>query len=109
MVLDQQEHKKVLHLTLHKKWFDQIALGIKIEEYRDVKPYWSKRLDNKEYDEIYFRNGYSKTSPFMIVEWKGCERKGDQYIIHLGKIIKIERWDKAKTNLSEVKRSINYV
>lgn len=36
--------KKILHLTLKKKWFDMIALGEKKEEYREIKPYWVKRL-----------------------------------------------------------------
>jgi hypothetical protein len=35
---------KVLHLTLNKKWFDLIASGVKIEEYREIKMYWWKRL-----------------------------------------------------------------
>lgn len=35
---------KILHLVLKKKWFDLIASGVKTEEYRDVKPYWEKRL-----------------------------------------------------------------
>lgn len=34
----------VLHLTLTKKWFDMIESGEKKEEYREIKPYWIKRL-----------------------------------------------------------------
>jgi len=34
----------VLHLTQQKKWFDMTADGIKKEEYRQIKPYWVKRL-----------------------------------------------------------------
>jgi hypothetical protein len=33
-----------LHLNLKKKWFDMIASGEKKEEYRELKPYWVKRL-----------------------------------------------------------------
>ena len=32
---------KVLHLVLKRKWYDMIASGEKIEEYREIKPYWS--------------------------------------------------------------------
>jgi len=69
---------KILHLTLKKKWFDLIACGKKTVEYRDDKPYWATRLmendgKQKHYDEIWFRNGYSKTSPFMRVEYLGCD------------------------------------
>lgn len=35
---------KILHLILKGKWYDMIASGEKTEEYREVKPYWEKRL-----------------------------------------------------------------
>jgi len=35
---------KTLHLTLKKKWFDMIESGEKLEEYREIKPYWVQRL-----------------------------------------------------------------
>lgn len=64
---------KILYLTLKKKWFEMIASGEKIEEYREIKPYWVKRLLNimesyneyKEFDKVIFRNGYSKGAPSM--------------------------------------------
>ena len=67
---------KVLHLNLHKKWFDQILEGTKKIEYRDIKPYWTTRLFDKngkvkDYDVIEFRNGYSKVARKMFVEFKG--------------------------------------
>jgi len=89
---------KVLHLTLKKKWFDMIASGEKREEYREIKPYWNRRLINKSYDVIQFRNGYSKDSPTMLVECKGLYSslgiiewgapEGKQvFILKLGKIL----------------------
>ena len=33
-----------LHLNLKKQWFDLILDGEKEEEYREIKPYWVKRL-----------------------------------------------------------------
>lgn len=33
-----------LHLILKRKWYEMIASGIKKEEYREIKPYWEKRL-----------------------------------------------------------------
>lgn len=87
---------KILHLTLKKKWFDMIASGEKLEEYREVKTYWWKRLVQcgecyaflsddllppdkwkmimaKTFDAIQFKNGYSKNAPSMLVEFKGIE------------------------------------
>ena len=65
---------KILHLTLKKKWFDMIKSGVKKEEYREIKPYWVKRLANKSYDAIKFRNGYNPNSPTLLIEMKGVSR-----------------------------------
>lgn len=45
-VLKLKNDMKTLHLTLKKKWFDMIDTGGKMEEYREIKPYWIKRLVN---------------------------------------------------------------
>lgn len=96
--------KKILHLTLKKKWFDMILSGQKKEEYREIKKYWTKRLYGgaldpiPEYDIIRFTNGYGKKCPTMDVEYISVYRgQGTQawgapayqtvYIISLGEII----------------------
>lgn len=38
------ENPKILHLNLKKKWFDMILSGRKQHEYREIKPYWIKRI-----------------------------------------------------------------
>lgn len=101
---------RVLHLTLKRQWFEMIIHSGKIEEYREVKPYWEKRLFNvnhngqpKEYDIIRFKNGYGKNVPEMDIEWKGCWKgEGDPmygaeigveyYVIWLGKILSIKNY-----------------
>ena len=35
---------KILHLPLKAKWYDMIDRGEKPEDYREIKPYWEKRL-----------------------------------------------------------------
>jgi len=88
----------ILYLTLKKQWFDLILSGEKVEEYREVKPYWSHRLHKKVWDVINFHNGYSKNSPWFNIECIGfCCGTGNQkwgappdqdvYILKLGKII----------------------
>lgn len=64
-----------LFLVLKKEWFDMIASGEKKEEYREIKPFWSKRLENRNYDNIIFQLGYSKDAPRMIVGFGGVEKK----------------------------------
>lgn len=41
---------KILNLVLKGHWYDMIERGEKTEEYREIKPYWEKRLLN--YDDI---------------------------------------------------------
>lgn len=81
-------------LTLHKKWFDMILSGQKKEEYREIKPYWVRRLVGNwhQYSEssvfykgdylmpfgvtaITFKNGYAKDARRFTIEWKGLEVK----------------------------------
>jgi len=83
--------ESVLHLNLFKRWFLEILNGTKKIEYREIKPYWTKRLFTdgkpKKYDYIIFKNGYSKNSPEMKVEFFGVRIK-EKYEILLGKIVK---------------------
>ena len=79
--------KKVLHLNLYRKYFDQILKKEKTIEYRDITPYWSKRLEGRHYDVIKFRNGYRKDAPEMVVEYKGMYISDSEYAIVLGNIL----------------------
>ncbi len=60
-----------------------------MEEYRIIKPYWTKRLEGKMFDEIYFRNGYAPDCPSLRVECLGIEKNNTHYVIKLGKILTI--------------------
>jgi len=55
----------VLYLNLKKKYFDQILQGTKKYEYREVKEFFIKRLQGKNYDFVKFSNGYSKNAPYF--------------------------------------------
>ena len=79
---------KILHLNLYRKYFDQIAEGTKTIEYRDKTDYWKKRIEDKEYNIIKFRNGYAKNAPTMLVEYNGYDIT-DRYEIKLGKITEV--------------------
>ena len=81
---------KILHLNLYRKYFDAILKGEKTIEYRDITPYWSKRLENRHYDVIQFRNGYAKVAPVMTVEYKGMYTSDSQYALVLGDILETE-------------------
>lgn len=88
---------KILYLPLKKKWYEMIESGEKPEEYREIKPYWIKRLcDNwvsgdmfidcinnccenciqtklynfYKYDAVKFSYGYTKRT--MMFEFKSA-------------------------------------
>ena len=97
-----------LHLTLKKNWFDLIFSGEKKEEYREIKPYWEKRLIGKKYDRIIFRNGYGDNVPWFAIELKGITQgtgksewgaeEGKLYfVLSLGEIVFLQikrEWEK---------------
>jgi hypothetical protein len=86
----------VLHLTLHRQWFDAIASGEKTTEYRAITDFWTKRLLDRHYDEVHFRNGYSFDKPWMRVEFKGLSsevRNGKLcYAIKLGRVLGMKNY-----------------
>lgn len=83
---------KVLDLPLKKEWYEMIESSVKKEEYREIKPYWTKRFEKNEYTHIRFRYGYTKrTMMFELADLsKGVGNKDwgapdyDVYILVLG-------------------------
>lgn len=61
----------MLTFNLKKEWFDKIKSGEKTHEYREVKPYWEKRIDSfiNEYQSMDEDNEYSP----IIFEDLHCE------------------------------------
>lgn len=49
---------KILHLPLKAKWFKMQESGEKPEEYREITPYWCKRLLGRERALYSYRNNY---------------------------------------------------
>jgi hypothetical protein len=86
----------ILQLNLHREHFAKIAAKTKHFEYRAYTPYWHRRIENREYDVIQFRNGYATKAPEMLVEFLGYQVQGKgrkkEFAIRLGRILKIKRW-----------------
>lgn len=91
--------KKVLTLSVKKEWFDKIVSNEKKEEYREIKPYWIKRLTTncevvydvvaetycgkvlyRPYTHVIFINGYGDDKPRIEKEIESIDidrpRKG---------------------------------
>ncbi len=98
-----------LKLTLKKEWFDLIASGEKVFEYREFKLHWMSRLldtdkgGTKNFSEVHFTNGYGHDRPFMrcefigmqVIKGKYCEPENNEpidcdkryFVIGLGEIL----------------------
>lgn len=82
-----RKYSKTLHLSLKKEWYNMIESGIKTEEYREIKPFWCKRLIHdydeameefgviifddknfKQYDVVKFSYGYTKRTMTFEIE-----------------------------------------
>ena len=84
MKIDNQQTKKVLELPVDFKYYDMIVYEGKREEYRDIKPFWEKRLAHN-FTHVRFRRGYTKTTAeFRLngirtgegrLKWGGIPRK----------------------------------
>lgn len=68
---------ETLKLVLKKKWYDLIEKGIKREEYREIKDYYTQRLFFtgfsvcvRKYDYVTFYLGYQKNRPSMTFRIK---------------------------------------
>lgn len=94
----------MLTLPIKKKWYDMIVSGEKKEEYREIKPYYTKRfqtinlldkygLPNLGVQKVVFRNGYSANSRQALVdvsidirtgkpEW-GAEPEKEYYVLKI--------------------------
>ncbi len=90
---------KILHLPLKREWYEMIERGEKTEEYREVKPYWLKRvLPIGTFDElrICFSYGYTKrTMIFNVTDYRvdfgkpewGAPKDRAVFVFNLGKRI----------------------
>lgn len=83
---------KILQLAVFKKFFDEICEGKKKIEYRDITPYWTKRLFSEDgqpqnFKVVVFRNGYSNKVPRVAVECLGIEKTDGHYNIRLGNVL----------------------
>lgn len=95
-----------LRLNLKAKWYNMIESGFKREEYREIKPYWFKRLTIvtrfgsiycKRFDTVTFVYGYTKREMKYEVlhigrgkgvqEW-GAEPDKEYFVIRIGRRIK---------------------
>ena len=82
--------------TIKREWLREIAAGRKQVEYREIKPYWTRRLSAiKAPFELRLINGMQSDAPeiTVLVERIRKNSHGGNYELHLGKTINLRNWD----------------
>lgn len=91
----------VITTTLKRQWFAKIVAGTKRIEYREIKPYWTRRLRKVRTPfKLVLRNGMNPPIPVLTVRIDrispspNAHRRGGTYALHIGRVLKVEHWDR---------------
>ena len=95
---EKNRNLSILILPIKRFWFDKILSGEKKEEYRNITPYYEKRLERYMHNPYFFvglRAGYSMASPFIVcrcnlrhgegLEKWGAEKGVRYYVLEIEK------------------------
>jgi hypothetical protein len=78
--------------TIKRQFLAQIVLGTKKIEYREIKPYWTKKFDIVSRPFILrLINGMRKKAPEVTVRIKRIT-VGDAYELRIDKILQVKNW-----------------
>lgn len=92
---------RTITTTLKREFFAKIVDGSKRVEYREIKPYWTRRLKAVTPPfRLVLRNGMRPPVPVVTVridkivpDLRGKARRGT-YALHIGRVLKVEHWDR---------------
>ena len=85
--------EKVLRLPVNELWYNLIKDGKIDFDYREIKPYWTLRLENRDYDVVEFYHRFKKEIPVMrykfdkVIVGKIGAFPDDYYIILFSELI----------------------
>ena len=85
-----------LTTTIKREWLREIVARRKRVEYRDLKPYWTKRLGAvKAPFLLRLINGMDRKAPEVTVVVQRVRRNARRgsYELHLGRIVEVKHWD----------------
>ena len=88
-----------LTTTIEREWLADIVAGVKKTEYREMKPYWKKRLEAVSRPfELRLINGMQKNAPevTVLVDRVRANRRTRQYELHIAKVLTHLHWDKRR-------------
>jgi hypothetical protein len=85
--------------TIKRPWLAEIIAGKKKIEYREIKPYWTKRLKSVDLPlELRLINGMNPPVPevTVLVHKITINRRERVYEFHIKKVLGFRHWDKRR-------------
>jgi hypothetical protein len=82
--------------TIKREWLREIVARRKPVEYREIKPYWVKRLERVRTPFLLcLINGMQQNAPRLtvIVNQIRKNSRSGRFELHLGKIVEVRFWD----------------
>lgn len=88
---------KTITTTIKREWLREIAAGRKRIEYREIKPYWIRRLSGIESPFLLrLINGMQLKAPEVTIEVTRVRKdaRSGTFELHLGRLVKVRHWDR---------------
>ena len=85
--------------TIERQWLAEIIAGTKKIEYRQIKPYWTKRFEKVSVPfELRLLNGMNPPVPevTVLIHKIVTDRRGGEYQLHIKKVLGFKHWDKRR-------------
>jgi len=85
--------------TIEREWLAQIITGSKKIEYRQIKPYWTRRFAKVSVPfELRLRNGMNPPVPevTVLIHKITKDRRAGEYQLHIKKVLGFKHWDKRR-------------
>lgn len=85
--------------TIKREWLADIVAGVKRTEYREMKPYWRKKLKAVPVPfELRLINGMRRNAPevTVLVDRVRAKPGRRQYELHIAKVLRHLNWDKRR-------------
>jgi hypothetical protein len=85
--------------TIEREWLAKIIAGTKKIEYRQIKPYWTKRFARVSVPfELRLLNGMNSPVPevTVLIHRITKDRRAGEYRLHIKKVLGFKHWDKRR-------------
>lgn len=82
--------------TIEREWLAEIITGTKRIEYRQIKPYWTKRFERVSVPfELRLLNGMNPpvSEVTVLIHTITKDRRAGEYRLHIKKVLGYRHWD----------------